>query len=430
MNQAPQYQVKQIKPRTSGGPSHRNADSPGRANCTFPLWNGQIEILNERTQKNWVKADAVVSMRMLPEPRVSIEVSNSPVILSGNVYNYGGLSTIRLLGGPGIEVRTLRVRMGESASSTLTPLKAPVTITKTGAHLASVKFDVLNYPGVFSPDSPAVLEEGPWRVEIRSHQDIGMTKEILNAEGGYGLTHEGVMSRLDGRSFPVEEAESILTEIHHFLSFARGGSCGLALATGYDKAENRAWEQWGCYSTYPWFALSSWLDQRRGNENEISQAFPGFARAMKRGQYGIQDRVIAALYWYLRSNESDNPYSGIILTQAALERLSFEIVSKNDLESALKKVGIGSNVPASCKALTATNRVNALKLLARVRNDLIHPFVKKKLSFDELLEIHNLGLWYTELLLLWTFGYRGRYANRIRYGYEGRFEPEVVPWSS
>ena len=70
------------------------------------------------------------------------------------------------------------------------------------------------------------------------------------------------------------------------------------------------------------------------------------------------------------------------------------------------------------------------KALADARNNLVHVHADEALSLEALLEARNLGQWYAELLLLRKFGYRGRYANRLTYAYERRWQPEVVPWGN
>ena len=377
-------------------------------------------------------------MQLSPTPRVLIECRDAPVPLSGNLYNSGQLSTIRVSGGPGFEVRTLEVRVGERNSSLLMPIRQPVTSIATGAKLQSVKFDILNFPSLSQRDRPAVLEEGPWRITIQPHHRLYVTKKVLKTEGGYAITHDGSMRRVDDRSFTREEAEIALRTLHHFLSFARGGSTGLAFISGSDRSGNKAWEQWGAYSTYPWFAMCSWLDHRHNNDEELAQAFPGFMRMMKAIDYSYEEHVSAALYWYLRSNESNNPYTSIVLAQAALERLSREMLSevewsksgtKDNLAKVLKKASIDTVLPKSCKALSPVSETDGPGVLVNTRNNLVHPDVRQTLSLDSLLEVQTLAQWYVELLILRRGGYRGRYANRLTYAYEGKYEPEWVPWA-
>ena len=407
----------------------------GRVNCTIRLLEDQMEIFSGHRGK-WITANALVSLRLTPTIQVLIEISDVPITFSGNLYNYGKVTKVRLPGGPDVETRTVRVELGKTRSSTLEPTWQPMTSVKKGVHLQSVRFHILNFPSLHQ--RPAVLQEGPWHIEIRPCQDLQVVKNALNAESGFGLTHEGTLKRSDSRSFPVEAAEKVIQTLHLFLSFARGGSCGITLIKGSDESGDKVWEQWGAYTTYPWFRLSSWLDHWQDNDAELAQAFPGFFKAMMKGEYSVYDRVPVALYWYLRSNESNSPYSGIVLTQAALERWSRDALSDKEssnvdkktwLSNALKNACTDTNLPASCKELTAMSKTDGPRTLADARNDLVHANVGEGLSWRALMEARDLGQWYAELLLLKKFKYQGRYANRLRYAYEGMFSPEVVPWA-
>ena len=377
-------------------------------------------------------------MRLSPTPRVFIEI-DVPVALARGLYQMSEPWTVRLPDGPGIEVRTQRFSLGSVESCLVVPVRMPATCVDTGAMLQSVRFDVLNFPSLFDPDRPAVLEGDGWHIEIRPHADLHAVKRVLKEESGYGLTHEGALRRLDGGAFSVDDAEAALLRLYHFLSFARGARCGLVAMEGMDESDKTVWKQWGAYTTYPWWHVNSWLDHRHDNHQELAQVYPGFVRTMKRGGYTAKDRVYAALYWYLRSNEAQSdPYSSIILTQAALERLSRDVLcaGRNDrrgaarlLNEALDKVQIGQNIPSSCRGLTARKTANGPETLIRTRNDLVHAHAKDTRSLEEAVESQNLGQWYAELLLLWKFGYGGRYANRLRYVYDGHGEPEDVPWA-
>ena len=427
-----------LEPMQSDG-SERRAASVRGVNCTIPLYDDHLEIYSGYREK-WVEANAIVNLRLTPTPRVLIEITGVPSTFSGNLYNPGKSSKIRRPGGPDMDVHTLQVRLGESDSSLLMPVSQPVTSIETGAALQSVSFYILNFPSLCQHDRHAVLQQGPWHIEIWPREDIHAVRQALNAESGYGLTHEGSMIRSDAEPFRVKEAATVLNALHHFLSFARGGSCGIALIAGTDAGGNTAWEQWGAYSTFPWFTRSSWLDHRHNNDAELAEAFPGFLQRVMEGRYGVEDRVHMALYWYLRSNELDSPYSGIVLTQAALERLSRDALS--DVESrsvtksslllrrALEKAGICARLPASCYALHQAyeNETDGPKVLVNARNDLAHAEVGRVLSLDALVEARNLGQGYAEMLLLRQFGYQGRYANRLSYA-DGKSSPETVPWA-
>ena len=388
---------------------------------------------------------AKVTMSLSPVPRVFIEITTPgmAVALANSLYRFGAKPKLRLPSGPEIEAFVMEVAIDKVCRSLLVPTQQPVTVRQTEEPLQSVQFNLINFPSLDRGTRPVLLHADPWCVEIKPVSHLSEIKRILKTESGHGVTHEGSIRRSDGKSFSVEEADKLLDGLRLFLSFARGGDCGVTLIAGRDENGQPAWEQWGTYSTYPWFGLSSWLDHRLNNNDALSTAFPGFWR--KVGQTtGVPDHPVrVALYWYLRSNESNALQAGIILTQAALERLACQLLPNErykTLNSAARKIravlqekGIDTAIPQCCKELRMVRKTKGFcdgpEILSEIRNDLVHAKMRTNVCLDAYLEARDLGQWYVELLLLRLFEYTGQYANRLAYKYEGRFEPGIVPWA-
>ena len=185
-----------------------------KVNCTIPLAETQMEVFNGSLSdygEVWTPTPtpAKVTMQLSPVQQVVIEIADMPVTLSGNLYNPGRISTLRLPSGPEIEVFTAQVQVGMDNGSLLMPTRQPVTVIQTGENLHSVRFSVINFPSLYSLH-PALLQEEPWHVEIGPDSELREIKEVLSAESGYGLTHEGSIRRLDGKSFSAEEAHGHL----------------------------------------------------------------------------------------------------------------------------------------------------------------------------------------------------------------------------
>ena len=410
-----------------------------KVNCTIPLAETQIEVLRD-SGRSWSKVPAKVTMRLSPVPRIFIEITNPggvPVVLM-NSLDYGARPKLRLSSGPKIEAFVTECNWGRDYWGRLIPTQQPVTVIQTGVNLRSVKFNLINFPSLDQRNHPTYLDVEPWCIEINAVPELSEIKKILKIESGYAVTHEGTVRRSDDQSFSVEDAQKLLDVLRLFLSFARGGDCGVTLISGIDESGQQAWEQWGTYPVHPWLRLSSWLDHRLNNDDELSRAFPGFWHVMGKTTDAPDDPARLALYWYLRSNESKPLEAGIILTQAALERLASQMLSNEKYETlkyateriqaVLKEAGIDPVIPQSCKELRKVAQVDGPGILTKIRNDLVHAEMRTNVSMEAYLEARDLGQWYVELLLLRLFGYDGQYANRIAYN-EGRWEPEVVPWA-
>ena len=156
-------------------------------------------------------------------------------------------------------------------------------------------------------------------------------------------------------------------------------------------------------------------------------AWPGFWRVVGETKGAQDDAVRVALYSYLRSNETDSPYTGIVLTQAALERLAVQF-GKHRVRDALKCAEVPTAIPDYCKSLVEVGKPTGPESLIALRNALVHAKSRKNVGLDAYLEAWELGQWYVELLFLKLFGYDGQYANRLTYSYKGILSPEVVPW--
>ena len=161
------------------------------------------------------------------------------------------------------------------------------------------------------------------------------------------------------------------------------------------------------------------------------------------------------IYWYLSSNCSTlgrgiGIDAGIILTQAAIERFSFEyaVRYKRLIEAeGFKKlkasdkfrllfssldipIEIPSSLPEFQKLANQFNWLDAPQAITEVRNTLVHPENKRRGQFGKVLfSVWNLSQWYLELALLRICEYSGTYGNRlILQRWIGNVEP--VPWEN
>lgn len=135
-----------------------------KVNCTIPLAETQMEVFNGFLNgygEVWTPTPvpAKVTMRLSPVPQVFIEIADMPVTLSGNLYNPGRISTLRLPAGPEIEVVTAQVQIGMDDRSLLVPTRQPVTVMQTGENLHSVRFSLINFPSLDQGRHPALLQK-------------------------------------------------------------------------------------------------------------------------------------------------------------------------------------------------------------------------------------------------------------------------------
>ena len=290
------------------------------------------------------------------------------------------------------------------------------------------------------------LKANGWNVELKSLLATPETLKALSETGGYGLTHIGGLQKEDGSSFEGETAEKMLAALRFFLSFSKGMWCNPCLALGFDDKENRAWESWGSPKGQ-WDSPMSWFDPHHCEQ--LINLFPGFMDRWEDEDW--QEALKEAIYLYLNSNCSGRGIdAGIILTQAAIERLSYEYAVKTKrlvtvkgfkdlrasdrfrllLSSLEIPIDISSQTPELQELAKKFNWLDASHALTEVRNSLVHPEHKRRSQVDSAFyEAWNLGLWYLELSILRICGYSGSYSNRlVSNKWVGTVED--VPWAS
>ena len=396
-----------------------------------------------------VNITASVIFRLFPYPGVVIEAEETPLIV---FQMQKERFEIALRNGARLEVMTESFKFPRGKCR-LVPSRQPVDVFDKGLPLRRVDFGILNFPELLGNQSlwssegrtgtaipHAKLETSSWCVEITGVSDISDVVKTLKQDGGYGLTYNGVVTRSHGADFSVKDVQPLLTALRVFLSFARGTSCSLALVEGQDQYKEASWLRWGAHHVESWKKERSWLRLLNGADI-LSELFPKFWCLLLEGGEKGKDAILRAIDWYLQSNVSA-PYVGLLLTQAALERLSHQILKnwqvrllkdRKETSGAGKIIGealqcldLGSDLPQDCKELSKLKRwESGPHAIVAIRNDLIHP--KEKFSSVSDYAHHeawNLGQWYIEMILLRMLDYQGSYANRL-----AGWHIASVPWA-
>ncbi len=321
-----------------------------------------------------------------------------------------------------------------------------------------IRFRLLNFPrflgrgkeaneirtgeaGVWSRHVQA--QAGPWSIELNECERFQDVLEELDQTQGFSPTHRGRVVRRDGRWINTHEACLLLRALDDFLSFARGACCSVALVRALDAGEDVVWEQWGCRRVDPWGRWGpSWLDLHHGHA--LAEAFPGFWRLYSSCCH--ERRALhEAIYWYLLSDTSRNGVdSGLILMQAALERLAhtfFRPQKRNReptvvwLREALNRRKIPVEIPVASEALweyvdgvvKSGGTRDAVFAVTKLRNNAVHPRKDRRIPDGAYFQAWELARWLVELMVLHVIGYTGEYANRLTRRFVGQVEK--VPWA-
>ena len=320
------------------------------------------------------------------------------------------------------------------ADMSLFPKREPISIHHTGESLACVEFSVLNFPDFFGKQDKigAIrLQAEPWVVDFSAAPNLSKVKRELDATGGYGVTHSGTIKRTDSADFSAADVERLLHGLSLFLSFARGAYCGLTLVKGKSRDGQVAWERWGADRVTAWFSPLSWFD--RNHSQLLANVFPGFWRRYQEREEELRTVITLYLDSNLGRSHGVGLDGGLILTQAALERMAHKEAGKpgKRIAKALRKSGISEKAlpisPDSCPELARLATEHRWKhgphALVEVRNEVVHPSRKyDRLSPRAYYEAWNLGQWYLELMLLRRFEASGEYGNRLTQKWVGEVE--------
>jgi len=328
-----------------------------------------------------------------------------------------------------------------------------VGVGSESTQLARVVFHLFNFADVRRKQAHSVpqlhcvrLQHEDLMVTLQAVERIKQRVSQLKEEGGYELTHAGCIERTDGKPLSGRDADQWMRALSTFLSFVMGRWCEPACAVGFDAAGDCVWQYWAS-PREPWAASVSWFDRMHGEQ--MSALFPQFAE--KWSVTNWREALHEVIHWYVSANCFTRAIdAGIILTQAGVERLSYEyVVNEKQLLSAkghkdlrasdkwrllASSLGMPLHIPPETPelqrmaAVAQPNWVDAPHALTQMRNSLVHTEASLRgSSADVYREAWNLGLWYLELSILGVCGYIGTYGSRLM---SPRWEGQVqrVPW--
>lgn len=425
------------------------------ANESISLYSGPIDVVQNSVT---TKGTGNIKFVWLPTPRLSFEWTGNnllPGIMPGSVVlkvNELGASVDAIAGFWSPVGRLLNL-----SGVIIQPLEIG-----TGSDLKYVLFHVINFGkfqgqpisfisefGTHSWVGRMVLEAEGWRVTIDSVRYFSELENQLGLSGGYAITHVGKLEQNDGRTFTAQEANNLLTALNFFLSFCRGFSSPPILPVGFDANDNGVWTNWDSQNAKPWRYVDSWLPAM--SPQTLTDAFSGFFKLWQDVIW--KEPLKMAIHWYVEANTQAGTIQGsIALSQVALEMLSWVrlveaggLVSTNGFDNLpgadklrllLSQCGIPLGIPSPLTNFAAASSDKAWSIapyaLTEIRNAIVHSTLKKRQKLSDfsnmvLIEAWKLSLWYLELVLLSSFGYRGAYHNRLPadrfYGDEER-----VPW--
>jgi hypothetical protein len=418
------------------------------ANTPIDLWTAPVEL---RSGSVTAAGSGKARLELTDKERVIVEVETT---FDG--YKIGDKSDLQMkfgLRGRFIPVVTVKSKIGNTRVKLwLVVNGSAFTQVRDGrVRLLSAIVHILNFPEFYSLGGAksdfqhgnqrlgrVVLQYSDWEIELQALPSTHMIVKQLKTEGGNAITHVARISRADGKAFTCKQLDTIVHDLHRFLSFARGAWTSVFGIVGYDRSSNECYEDWGQRIAAPWQVCRSWFDIHHGET--LAVAFPGFVTLMH--DSSLASAGYAALHWYLRSNragEGAGVDGGLILSQAALEGLSMSVLSNagvtlprkataaDRIRTACQHLKIDTAIPRSSSTLRSWQRRGAFldgpEAVTRLRNELVHP--KRRLPSKlpaAIPEAWQLAQWYIEVMLLKLCGYQGVYSHRLKARWVGEVQ--------
>lgn len=297
------------------------------------------------------------------------------------------------------------------------------------------------------------LYDKEWDITIDALPDAVAVHREVDRVRGYALTHVGQLRRRDGGEISRSAARRQLDALSCLLTFARGSHCPPILPVGF-AGDKQVYRSWDGAMPDPYAPYFSWFPRGPyGNGTNLAGLFAGVNHRWKNPVWcGLLPRVMGL---YARANSPRPVDIAIITAQVALESLAWAyLVEEKEawsrgrfkganfhsyLRALLQELCIPTTVPPDLTRLEEfrqgqraqgddSDLNDAPRVLARVRNDLVHASARTsaRADADVRIDAWNLACQYIEMILLAIFGYEGSYLDRTDKSYRVR----VVPWVS
>jgi hypothetical protein len=298
-----------------------------------------------------------------------------------------------------------------------------------------------------------VLSDDNWEVTIDGVENLTELLDGLDREGGYAITHVGVLRQKGKRPFRVEEALGQMKQLGFFLTFVEGRWCTPMLLVGTRKGEivfrdlsaNARIDRW--VGNWRWCPLEA---------KYLDVAYKGFVS--KWNDRNWRETIAIILEFYARANTYPTVELSVLDSFTALDRLA-SAYSLEDVNPASKRIyqtlakgGLDAQSPPkelftfyddfykkNCPAKTA----DCATILADFRHGVVHGNRAIKqgdkwnrpnlangdpsnppLPFSLMIAAMGLGLWCLEMSILYLLKYNGQFNDRLT-----RAQEVPIKWS-
>ncbi|RDW18770.1 hypothetical protein [Oceanobacillus chungangensis] len=285
---------------------------------------------------------------------------------------------------------------------------------------------------------------GDWKIKLHMRHDYKDKRifQMLEDTNGFDITHIIEIKKEDGSLFNKDEIAKIEEIIVWVLSLSSGRHIGIPIKIGKRKNEI-IHRNFSTPLISPYKKIPNWFPKQRGST--INELFLLLEKKFE--DEFLKQSIKEIIHWYVEALNSTFIENKTINSQIALEKLSYILLTQQtpkiisarqykinsfqiNLQKTLELLNIETRFTGDY-TIFRNNYENGPNLLIKYRNHIAHPKRNQKIEqFSSKYKylIMNLGVYYTEMLLLYLIGYTGLHVNRLKFpNWEGNYD--VLPWT-
>lgn len=321
----------------------------------------------------------------------------------------------------------------------LTPSIIPV-LWETGKEALFAEAVVINGPPLFFKgmklnfdlgDFDLVLTEFPTVFDMRK---TGYEIKNENVATGYVI-----LKRKDCSPIHAVSAYEKISHFCRFLTFVRGGYCGVGNISGFNQAN-------GMEFCYLGFTKADQFNVKKGWCGiELIPKLPDIYARYRRAVVDEDDAftILRAIEFYRAANiaRESSLEMALVASHAALESLvphvlmeragwSDALIKNRQIRFHDKMRAAASFIQLDCnflehspqlrKRAMADGNIDAFELVSKFRNRIVHADKGFSVTGHQLVEIFEFSQWLCEIFLFYFLDYRGEMYDRRRYtGFRG-----------
>ncbi|KRE45827.1 hypothetical protein [Paenibacillus sp. Soil522] len=328
-------------------------------------------------------------------------------------------------------------------------------ISKGSNELTKLEFGIVNFinmhgdfikKGALNYTGRTELLYKDWKITIIKRYDCKSYYEQLNKKGGYGVTHIGVLEKLNKSSFNYSDVIDLLENVSWVLSFCAGRSVGISVLNGFN-GEHLVRTIYQLPIITDWKKQTTWL-AHPVTDVGINDLFINFNQLLNNPLWTKTIKII--LLWYFDCYVSTYTENKIVTTQMALEMLAWTylvedqaILTKQEFKArdmtAYKRIkklletqSIKFDIPDVHSLTTYKNKCDdGIHLLTRVRNSIAHPVKETDIaSMNSTIKygVLCMGTQFLELSILHILKYKSEIHNRLSPSKWLGETNQLVPW--